>query len=222
MASSDSPNAEQPARRRGPGWLPLLFLPGIGLIAALVLITAQDDATAPNDPNAGMFASPPPVTFIPPTPLPPSETDAPAAGSVIGGPVPGFTLTTLDGESLTLDELDGRIVFLNFWASWCEPCTHEMPALQALQDAFAPDRLLVIGITDPQAGQTEQEIHDFLTDNEITFTIALTSDLAIYQRFNVLQIPVTYILDRQGTVRFRHLGELEPDDVQSYLNQLVE
>ena len=222
MATSDPPPKAPQNQRRAPGWLPLLALPVLGLFAAVILIAAQDDVASTNDNSADVFASPPPVTFVPPSPDPPGETDVPAEGSVIGGKAPAFTLTTLDGASLQLDALDGRIVFLNFWASWCEPCTREMPALQALQDAFPPDRVLVIGVTDPEAGQTEQAIRDFLDENEITFTIALTSDLVFYQRFNVLQIPVTYIIDRQGVVRFRHLGELEPDDVQSYLNQLVE
>jgi thiol-disulfide isomerase/thioredoxin len=71
------------------------------------------------------------VTFIPPTPLP---TLSPTPDPLLDLPVPDVTLTGLDGKSIRLRAFKGEIVFLNFWATWCEPCKEEMPELQALQD----------------------------------------------------------------------------------------
>lgn len=212
-----------PSRResRASYGLVLLILPLVGLLAAVIIVLTQGDDTASEQAAGDGFATPPPVTFIPPTPVPTVAATVPA-GSVVGSPVPDFTLTTLDGETLSLAALEDRILFINFWATWCEPCEREMPALQALQEGFPPERVRVIGITDPTASQTEAQIRDFLDTYAITFPVVLSSELALYQAFNVLQIPVTYIVDEAGIVRFRHLGELHPDDIQSYLNRLIE
>ena len=80
----------------------------------------------------------------------------------------------------------------------------------------------VIGITDPASGQTEDDIRAFVDLYDLSLTVALSSDLALYQRFNVLQIPMTLVIDRAGIVRFRHIGELEPDDIATYLDRLAE
>jgi len=144
-----------------------------------------------------------------------------AADNLIDEPVPDFTLATLDGETIHLPDLAGKIVFLNFWATWCEPCQREMPALQTLLDERGGD-VRVIGITDPASGQTEDDIRAFVDLYDLSLTVALSSDLALYQRFNVLQIPMTLVIDRAGIVRFRHIGELEPDDIATYLDRLAE
>jgi thiol-disulfide isomerase/thioredoxin len=208
-------------------WLPLLILPLLGVVAALaVLLTADGspDGPAGDDaarPGAG-YPTPAPVTFIPPTPLPetpwPTESFDPAG--LIAQPVPDFTLATLDGGTVRLPDLSGQVVFLNFWATWCTPCQAEMPALQALQDAH-PAEVRVLAVTNPDDGQTKADIRAFMADYDLTLTVALSTDLDLYRRFGVYQIPVTYLLDRDGVIRYRHLGELRPDDIATYLELLA-
>jgi peroxiredoxin len=203
-------------------WLPLAILPLVGILAAALIILSTRDGDGDSGAPAASFPSPPPVTFVPPTPRPTAPpTVVPAADTLIDEPVPDITLTTLDGGEVRLRDLAGQVVFLNFWATWCEPCQREMPALQDVLDARG-DAVRVIGITDPDQGQTEYDIRAFVEARDLTLTVALSSDLALYQRFSVLQIPMTFVIDREGIVRFRHIGEIEPDDIAGYLDRLGE
>lgn len=206
--------------RHLPRLLILAILPVGGIIAA-VLIVGSDSDSHGNETVADVYPTPPPVTFIPPTPRPTSPPAAEVAQEgIIGAHLPEVTLTALDGSTIDLHDLEGNIIFLNFWATWCVPCQEEMPALQALEDEQRAAGVRVVGITDPTAGQTEEDIRDFLERYDITFTVGLSADLMLYQRFGVAQIPITYIVDRQGTVRFRHIGELTTEDIAIYLDEL--
>lgn len=168
-----------------------------------------------------VYPSPPPVTFIAPTPLP---TQTPAATAtetgVLDDPLPDITLTALDGTLIRLADLKGQILFLNFWATWCAPCQEEMPALQTLQDEHEADGVRVVAVTDPTAGQTEEDIRAFLKTYGLTFTVVLSSDPAFYQQFGVAQIPMTFIIDRAGIVRYRQIGALTAEDIAVYLQRL--
>jgi peroxiredoxin len=79
----------------------------------------------------------------------------------------------------------------------------------------------VIAITDPTAGQTEGDIRAFVKTYDLTLTVALSSNPELYQRFGVAQIPTTFIVDRAGIVRFRHIGALTADVIATYLAQLA-
>lgn len=202
-------------------FLPLIVLPLAGLTAAaLVILTASQDGDSRDSSGSGaVFPSPPPVTFIVPTPAP--ESPVPTEVGLIDQQVPDLTLTLLDGGTLRLPDLRGQIVFLNFWATWCVPCLEEMPALQALHETRSDDGVRVIAVTDPTAGQTEEEIRGFVQQLDLTLPVALEADAEVYRRFHVLQIPTTYIIDPTGTVRFRHIGPLSSDDINTYLEWLL-
>ena len=195
-------------------WLPLLLIPLIGVVGAGLLLWdgASDSA------QEAAFPTPAPVTFVPPTPIP--STPIPTPG-LMDSPVPDFVLTALDGESINLRALQGQVVFVNFWATWCGPCEAEMPALQRLQDEHGADGVRVIAITDPNGGQTVDDVQTFIDEHDLSLTVVLSSDQDLYLKFNVLQIPATYIIDREGIVRYRHLGELDDDLIARYLELLA-
>ena len=201
-------------------WLPLLLLPLIGVIGA-ALVLARDDAWNDDGEALSLYPTPAAVTFIPPTPLPSAlPPTLPPPDEVIGAPLPDITLTTLDGETIRLRDLAGQIVVLNFWATWCVPCQREMPLLQQLQDERADVR--VITITDPHLGQTERAISEFLARYKLSLTVALAEENGpLFRLFEVVQIPTTVFVDREGIVRFRHLGELTEDDLNATLSQLA-
>ncbi|MBN1564932.1 MAG: TlpA family protein disulfide reductase, partial [Anaerolineae bacterium] len=163
------------------------------------------------------YPTPAPVTFIPPTPLP---TLSPMPDPLLDQPAPDVTLTDLNGAPIRLRDYAGEIVFLNFWATWCAPCKEEMPALQALHDEHGADGMRVIAITNPDEGQSEDMIRAFVTDYDLTFTVALSSDAALYAQFGVAQIPMTVIIDRSGIVRVRHVGALHDHDITAYVDRL--
>jgi cytochrome c biogenesis protein CcmG/thiol:disulfide interchange protein DsbE len=186
----------------------------MGGVAVIVLAAC---GSAAESPPATSYPTPAPVTFIPPTPLP---TLSPTPDPLLDRPVPDATLTTLDGDPIRLGALGGEIVFLNFWATWCEPCKEELPELQALHEARGADRVRVIAVTDPDEGQTEADVRAFVDEYNLSLTVALSSDAVLYRRFGVAQIPLTIIIDRAGIVRFRHLGALHDHDVALYLDRL--
>lgn len=204
--------------RRWPLWaVPALLAPVVALIAVAVIGATRDhEETAPPVP-AMAFPSPPPVTFVSPTPLP-TATPPP---SLVGQPAPAFTLTLLDGEQVRLDAPGSALTLLNFWATWCAPCAAEMPLLQQTSDAYAGQGVQVIAVTDPNAGQTEDDVHAFLAERDLTLPVALETDQALYAAFNVAGIPVTYILDAQGVIRAQHIGELHDHDIEHYLDELL-
>jgi peroxiredoxin len=185
------------------------------VIAAVGLITLTGNGQEPA-PHAVLtvYPTPAPVTFIPPTPLPPTITPT---DPVVAHLVPDVTLTTLDGETLRLRDLGGEVVFLNFWATWCEPCTEEMPELQAFQEQYGGQGVRVISVTDPTSGQTEDDIRAFVAQYGITFAIALDSDQGFYSEFGIAEIPTTFVIDPAGMVRVRHLGALNSEDMVGYM-----
>jgi cytochrome c biogenesis protein CcmG/thiol:disulfide interchange protein DsbE len=201
----------------------MLILPLGGIAAAVLIIISANSSPKTNDSQSiAAFPTPPVVTFIPPTPLPTAPpTPQPPQQSMLDKPVPDVTLTTLDGSSIRLNDLQGQIIFLNFWATWCTPCWEEMPALQTLQSQHGADGVSVIAVTDPTSGQTEDDIRQFVDGYHLSLTVALSSDPAFYQQFGVVQIPMTFVIDRNGIVRFRQVGALTTDDITVYLDRLT-
>ncbi|MGH9468113.1 MAG: TlpA family protein disulfide reductase [Terriglobales bacterium] len=112
-----------------------------------------------------------------------------------GRAVPGFHLTLLNGQKVTLASFRGRVVVLNFWASWCAPCVEETPALNALAQDFPNGRVVVLGVSideDPVAYRT------FLARFGIHYPTARDPTQAIMHRYGTRQIPETYIIGPDG------------------------
>jgi peroxiredoxin len=202
-------------------WLLLLILPLGGVAAAVVIVMSANGSDATRPLGGSDYPSPPPVTFIPPTPRPTLRpTVPPAQESVLEKPLPDLTLMALDGSPIHLADFKDQSVFLNFWATWCVPCQDEMPALQKLQDEHGAQGVRVIAVTDPTSGQTEDDIRTFMSTYHLTLTVALSSDPALYRQFGVTQIPITFIIDREGVVRYRHIGAMNAGDIATYLDRL--
>ena len=104
-----------------------------------------------------------------------------------------FTLTDLQGKKWTLSELRGRVVLVNFWATWCPPCRKEMPDLQALYDQFRDKGLTILAISDEEAGK----VTPFLAGRKITYPVMLDGG-SVHQQFRVEGIPKSFVYDRSG------------------------
>lgn len=105
-----------------------------------------------------------------------------------------FTLKDLNGKKVTLSDLRGKIVMVNFWATWCAPCRVEMPDLDALSRYFAPQGLVVLSITD----EDMIKIGSFLNGSKYNPTILLDTEDKVHQLFHVTGIPNTYLFGRDG------------------------
>jgi peroxiredoxin len=120
-----------------------------------------------------------------------------------GARAPAFNLTTMDGERVTLADLRGKVVIVDFWASWCEPCGHAMPALDRLYSRYKGNGLVVVGVS---VDQTERNARSFLRRTHVSFPVAHDADHAVAERYSPPTMPSTYVIDRRGVVRHVHAG----------------
>lgn len=130
---------------------------------------------------------------------------------VPGNPAPAWEGTTLDGETLSLADLRGEVVMLNVWATWCAPCIREMPALQAFHERYA-DRGVRVVAASVDRGSAAGEVRRFLEDHGIGFTVLLDPDQRVMSRFRTIGVPETFLIDRDGTIVHRWIGEFDPLD----------
>ncbi|MFQ5852998.1 MAG: peroxiredoxin family protein [Candidatus Binatia bacterium] len=116
---------------------------------------------------------------------------------------PDFTLKGLDGSQVTLRDLRGRVVFLNFWATWCPPCRLEMPSMERLYRRLKEKGLLMLAV-DMQ--ESEKLVAEFMRDFNLSFPALLDRDGSVTFLYGVRGIPSTYIIDRAGRVVGRAVG----------------
>ena len=125
------------------------------------------------------------------------------AGSAVTQPAPNFTLKTLEGEELTLANLKGNVVLLNFWASWCSPCREEMPVLKKLHNRYEPDGLVLLGVNvEPDSKPALQTAAKL----KVNFPVLLDQKQIVTELYQITAMPSTVIIDRAGNMRFVHRG----------------
>ena len=105
-----------------------------------------------------------------------------------------FTLTDLQGNAWTLQALRGKVVLVNFWATWCQPCRKEMPDLDALYQRFKNQGFVILGISDEEAGKVKQ----LLAERSVTYPILLDPGRKVNELFRIDGIPKSFVYDRKG------------------------
>ncbi len=134
----------------------------------------------------------------------------------IGTPAPAFRLGSADGRAVELARLRGKVVMINFWASWCGPCRKEMPILEQLNRQYRSKGLALIGVNvEPDS----RVALDWLKATPVSFPILFDSDSTVSKLYQVAGMPNTVILDRQGTVRYIHRG-YQAGAENEYLDQI--
>ena len=112
-------------------------------------------------------------------------------------PSEDFTLALLSGGEVSLSDYRGKVVFLNFWATWCPPCREEMPSMQVLYDTLAEDGLEVVAVNVLEA---EDIVSTFVEENQFSYPVLLDRDGRVSLRYAIRAYPTTYILDRESNV----------------------
>ena len=107
-----------------------------------------------------------------------------------------FTLTDLRGKTWTLRDLRGKVVLVNFWATWCPPCRKEMPDLEILYRRFGPQGLVILGISDEEAAK----VKPFIEQQKVTYPVLLDPGRRVNELFQIEGIPKTFIYDREGKI----------------------
>ncbi len=118
----------------------------------------------------------------------------------VGFLAPDFTLSTLDGGSVSLHDLRGQVVVLNFWASWCPPCRAEMPALARVAQTYAPQGVTVLAVH-ATASDSPQAARRFLDELGLHLPVALDTDGRVVQAYRLSAFPTTFFVDPQGVIR---------------------
>lgn len=124
-----------------------------------------------------------------------------------GVQAPDFTGELIDGTSITLSELQGKPVIINFWATWCGPCVKEMPAFERLKDDFGDK----IGIIAVNCGDDAGTVKDFMEENGYTFPVVLDEEYSISMLYPTNSIPYTVVVDAEGKVTHISTGALDAD-----------
>ena len=142
--------------------------------------------------------------------------ERPASPVGEGHPAPDFTLHQLDGEEVTLSSLRGRVVLLNFWATWCKPCEEEMPAMERLHTKLAgPDfELLAVSVD-----EGDDEVRAFRDRLKLHFPILRDADKAAATSYQTFRFPESWLIGRDGTVVARYIGPRDWDG-PTYLERI--
>lgn len=135
---------------------------------------------------------------------------------LIGRQAPPFTLTLFDGKKFSLDDLRGKAVFLNFWASWCPPCRAEARDLEAVWQKFKGSDVVFLGIN---IQDTEEEAWAFLREFNVTYANGRDATGKIAIDYGVWGIPETFFIDPEGRISYKHVGELDPTLITAKLDE---
>jgi thiol-disulfide isomerase/thioredoxin len=144
-----------------------------------------------------------------------------------GEPVPDFTLVDLNGDTVRFSDLDGQVVVLNFWATWCPPCRREMPILDRFQKEYGSRGVSVVGI---DVGEDRDVVRRFVQSMGVEYPIWVDAQgesagsdrsQSIHRRFGGVGLPTTIFIDAEGIVRDRHLGELNRAILQKQAADLL-
>jgi cytochrome c-type biogenesis protein len=138
-------------------------------------------------------------------------------GTEVGERALNFNTMTDDGQPVSLTALRGKVVFVNFWATWCGPCRQEMPTIDKVYQQDS-DKVAVIAVNNRESPDL---IAKFRQEIKVTFPVALDQNGDIQELYGVSEYPTTIVVDPTGVIRRRHLGELTDYDIQLLVSQLA-
>ena len=119
-----------------------------------------------------------------------------------------FSLPTLEGELKSLNDYRGKLVFLNFWATWCPPCRDEMPSMEALYQRFKERGLEIIAVN---IGESQSEVLAFMQEYGLSFPTLLDEDGKVAGDYGIMSIPTSFFIDQEGNVILRKVGSIDWD-----------
>jgi cytochrome c biogenesis protein CcmG/thiol:disulfide interchange protein DsbE len=144
-----------------------------------------------------------------------------ASAPLIGSPAPDFTLQTPDGQTVSLSDLKGHPVLLNFWATWCEYCKQEIPFLQDL--STDPARLAGgLEMVAVDVKETAGDVQSFQEVYGMTYTVLLDSKGKVTDLYNIKGLPTTYFIDKNGIIKYVKLGTFSTKkEIETVLDKTI-
>ena len=133
-------------------------------------------------------------------------------------PAPDFSLQALNGTPLRLSEYKGKVVLVNFWATWCDPCRREIPRFVDLQKKYAHRGFQVVGIS---LDDDTKAVPPFYQEFKMNYPVAIGDEKLAESFGNVLGLPVNFLIDRDGRIAARHLGEARFPELENEIRALL-
>lgn len=158
-----------------------------------------------------------------PADAPKTSTEAQAGKSYETDPVPApdLTMETLDGRQINLANQEGRVILVNFWATWCAPCRKEIPDLIDLHEKYESEGLMVVGIAVDEEGA--EVVQPFAEKQKISYPIVIDTSRTIESEFEAMYgLPTTYVVNPDGQIVRRVLGVFPVDEMMPTLKDLLQ
>ncbi len=147
------------------------------------------------------------------------KTASSASTLPVVGPSPAWKLTGLDGKEIGRDALKGKVVVVDFWATWCPPCVHEIPGYVNLQKKYADRGLVIVGLSVDQQGAAV--VTPFALKQKINYPLALATEEIVNAFGGIEGIPTTFLIDREGNIRHKKVGSMDEADYEKLLAPLL-
>jgi cytochrome c biogenesis protein CcmG, thiol:disulfide interchange protein DsbE len=131
---------------------------------------------------------------------------------------PDFSLTDLSGHQLRLSDYHGKVVVLDFWATWCDPCKREIPHFIEMQSVYGARGLQVLGVS---MDDDEPSVREFQRQFKMNYPVALGSSELADQYGGILGLPITFVIDRNGRITARHIGATDASVLETEIGKLL-
>ena len=137
----------------------------------------------------------------------------------VGKPAPDFDLPDLDGNKVDLSSMKGKVLILDFWATWCPPCKEEIPHLVRLQSKYRDQGLQIVGLSLDAGGA--KDVKPFAEEHDVNYTMLIANDETARAYGGVSMIPTTFVVDRSGVVVKRFIGYTAPEAFEEAILPLL-
>jgi thiol-disulfide isomerase/thioredoxin len=168
-----------------------LLVLGMLALALVTLVVIQSCATSNPDSDRGAGKGAQAIQLEP----------APKVGHL----APDFVLKDLDGNTIRLSDLRGKMVFINFWATWCPPCRAEMPEIEAVHQEYKDKGVVVLGV---DISEPESTVRQYVQQGGFSWPIVLDSTGKVARDYQIAAIPTSFFLDREGVIRAVNVGAM--------------
>ncbi len=147
-----------------------------------------------------------------------SAQDFSTVPAKVNFPSPELNLKDLSGKSVSLRDYRGSVVLVNLWATWCPPCREEMPALQKFYEKYKDDGFVLVAINQEETFDT---VKPFVEEFGLTFPVWLDLDYEAERKFNTMNLPSSYVVDRDGVVRLMWIGGISKKNLEKFVPDII-
>ena len=144
---------------------------------------------------------------------------AASAAVDVGSTAPDWKLRAVDGRDVSAADFAGKVLVIDFWATWCPPCRAEIPGFVELQKKYEKDGLVIVGISVDQGGV--ELVKKFIAQNKINYSIVMADDKVADTFGGIEGIPTTFVIDRTGKIQLKEVGFVEPAEFEKRIKPLL-